>query len=203
MSEHRNSDGEGTWIILCVLLLFLLAGAGAFVWLKQRDAARERAALRAIAAEQMQRAAEKNLIQAEAAMERAEDARIQALNSQASAPTRSASDSQAAAGVQPLIPELYVNQDLWQHVESLADAEPDARVYTLDRESGEVTFGDGKHGAAPPDAPVTAQATYQTAGGGTVTVYLPDTDLRNSRVRAVQTGEGLLRLEVIDPKRDD
>ena len=78
---------------------------------------------------------------------------------------------------------LAVNGEVWQRVEDLAAAAPevprppltpgaierpvalaDARVYTVDRESGEVRFGDGLRGARPPrDAVILASYDY---GGG-------------------------------------
>jgi hypothetical protein len=111
----------------------------------------------------------------------------------------SVADSQTPAAGQPLVPQLYLNQDLWQHIQSFTDALPDAKVFTVDAESGELRFGDGEHGAPPPEGPATIQATYETAGGGTVTVSLPETDLRETRVRARQSADGVLRLEVVDP----
>lgn len=196
MNERSGSADEGLWMVLCVLLLLLLGGAGGLVWFKQREAAR------VVAAEQMAReAAEMNQMQAQMAMEHAELARHQAEALRAEAATaRAAADNQASAAGQPAVPVLYLNQDLWQHVESLADAGPDERVFSLDAVSGEVQFGDGVNGAAPPAGPATIQATYETASGGTVTVSLPETDLRAGAVRAVRTPDGVLRLEVVDPQ---
>jgi hypothetical protein len=39
---------------------------------------------------------------------------------------------------------------LWQRVIDPADAEPTARVYALDDATGEIRFGDGRHGRIPP-----------------------------------------------------
>jgi hypothetical protein len=98
---------------------------------------------------------------------------------------------------------LYLNQDLWRHVESLADAAPDAKVFTLDPQTGDIRFGDGEHGARPPDGAATIQAEYQAGKGGTVTVYLPAADLQQCRLRAVRLADGTVRLEVTDSKPDD
>lgn len=39
---------------------------------------------------------------------------------------------------------------LWRQVSDPGDAGPDARVYALDEASGEIRFGDGRHGRIPP-----------------------------------------------------
>ncbi len=38
----------------------------------------------------------------------------------------------------------------WEEVDDLADQQPSAHVFTLDHATGEITFGDGTHGAALP-----------------------------------------------------
>lgn len=190
MNDRRGSSDEGLWLVLCVLVLLLMVGAGGFLWFRQRGVAQ---------AMQARQAAEMNLVKAELALQQAEEARIQAEVAHADAArVQTEAPGQTAAG-RPLVPEMYLNQDLWQHVESFADAPPDAKVFTVDPDSGEILFGDGEHGAAPPEGPATIQATYETAGGGTVTVSLPETDLRETRVRALQSAEGVLKLEVVDP----
>ncbi len=43
------------------------------------------------------------------------------------------------------------NLEPWQQVDDLSNQPPDARVYTLDAENGVLRFGDGIHGAMPPE----------------------------------------------------
>ena len=47
---------------------------------------------------------------------------------------------------------------------SLAESGPDDRHFTLDRESGRVTFGDGEHGRRPAEGSM-VEATYRCGGG--------------------------------------
>lgn len=205
MNETRDENGEVIWIGLCVLLVLLLFGGGAVLWFQRQHAVRaaELAAL--------------NRMQAEEALAAAEAARYEALASQAAAARASAGAAETSGSTAgdpepasrdgdpaPAVPELYLNQDLWRHVESLADAGPEDKEFTLQSETGEVQFGDGAHGAKPPVGMTTVQATYRTgSGGGTITVFLPAADLSRCRLRAVLSTDGVLRLEVIDPPQDD
>ena len=60
---------------------------------------------------------------------------------------------------------VRINGEKWQRVDSLDDAEADARVFTFDPSSSEITFGDGVHGQAPdPGALVTVR--YRDGSGG-------------------------------------
>jgi hypothetical protein len=82
--------------------------------------------------------------------------------------------------------QLTVNGETWKEVDDLMDAGPevsvrgprltpsqptpptrpeDARVFTVDRESGEIRFGDGLHGARPPARSI-IRANYDYGGGG-------------------------------------
>lgn len=54
----------------------------------------------------------------------------------------------------------------WKEVESLIDADADDEVYTLDPESGVVTFGDGVHGATVPQGFRNVRAASYRVGGG-------------------------------------
>lgn len=54
----------------------------------------------------------------------------------------------------------------WQEVESLAAYGADDRVFTVDHESGEVTFGDGVNGAAVPPGFRNVRAVRYRVGGG-------------------------------------
>jgi hypothetical protein len=47
-------------------------------------------------------------------------------------------------------PTLSGHWVLWDQVVDPLDHDPTARVYSLDEQTGEVVFGDGKHGAIPP-----------------------------------------------------
>lgn len=54
----------------------------------------------------------------------------------------------------------------WTEVDALADALPDAKVYTLDLRSGIVRFGDGQHGAVVPRGFRHIRAARYQVGGG-------------------------------------
>ncbi|MBG0562862.1 putative baseplate assembly protein [Actinoplanes aureus] len=54
----------------------------------------------------------------------------------------------------------------WQEVPSLAGQAPDARVFTVDHATGEVTFGDGRQGARVPPGFRNVRATRYRVGGG-------------------------------------
>lgn len=53
----------------------------------------------------------------------------------------------------------------WERSDDLAEAEPTARVYTIDRTFGEIKFGDGVHGMVPPIGRDNLRASYQAGGG--------------------------------------
>jgi hypothetical protein len=44
---------------------------------------------------------------------------------------------------------VRVNGERWERVGTIANAPPDAAVFTLDESTGVVTFGDGVHGRVP------------------------------------------------------
>jgi hypothetical protein len=52
----------------------------------------------------------------------------------------------------------------WTEVSSLADSGPDDRHFTVDRETGEVCFGDGEHGRRPASGS-RVEATYGSGSG--------------------------------------
>jgi predicted phage baseplate assembly protein len=54
----------------------------------------------------------------------------------------------------------------WREVDSLGSYGPDARVFTVDYATGEITFGDGVHGARVPDGFRNVRAALYRAGGG-------------------------------------
>ena len=95
-------------------------------------------------------------------------------------------DQSAVLVNRPVILEsirLTVNGETWQRIDDLAAAAPEVaggeaaavangsaepgtspKVFTLDRESGEIRFGNGIHGARPPEGAV-IQAAYAYGGG--------------------------------------
>ena len=52
----------------------------------------------------------------------------------------------------------------WIEVRSLAGSGPDDRHFTLDRDTGHVTFGDGEHGRRPAEGS-RVEATYRGGSG--------------------------------------
>lgn len=61
-------------------------------------------------------------------------------------------------------PEVPVHNPRLQPAATAAKGEPAAEVYTVDRESGEIRFGDGAHGARPASGAV-IRASYDYGGG--------------------------------------
>lgn len=61
-------------------------------------------------------------------------------------------------------PEVSVDGERWEHVPALSDASPDAKVFSIDLESGVLLFGDGIHGRRPSDGSRIA-ARYRHGGG--------------------------------------
>jgi Bacteriophage tail sheath protein len=53
----------------------------------------------------------------------------------------------------------------WRQVRELACAGAAGRVYSLDPESGQVTFGDGHHGASPPAGSQSVRVAYRHGAG--------------------------------------
>jgi hypothetical protein len=54
----------------------------------------------------------------------------------------------------------------WIEVESTKSADNDARAFSLDRKTGTIRFGDGRHGRIPPPGPNNIRlAQYHTGGG--------------------------------------
>jgi hypothetical protein len=54
----------------------------------------------------------------------------------------------------------------WREVDDLAPCGPDERVFTLDRGSGAIVFGDGRHGRIPPAGPNNIRLASYWMGGG-------------------------------------
>jgi hypothetical protein len=61
--------------------------------------------------------------------------------------------------------ELLVNGEQWRQTDNLKGSAPDDRVFSLDAETGVVTFGDGIHGRRLPAGNTTIHATYKQGGG--------------------------------------
>jgi phage tail sheath protein FI len=57
----------------------------------------------------------------------------------------------------------------WTRVDELGRAGPNDRVFELDREQGELVFGDGRHGATPPSGTDVVRVAYRHGGGSTGT----------------------------------
>jgi hypothetical protein len=67
----------------------------------------------------------------------------------------------------PVLPErwrILVGEAEWQAVDSLVNSTPDDRHVELDTISGEIQFGDGAHGAIPPEGAAVV-VDYLTGGG--------------------------------------
>ena len=60
---------------------------------------------------------------------------------------------------------VYVNGEKWTRTDDLQTARSAEQVYEFDYKTGEIRFGDGKHGVIPPqNAPVTADYQHKHAG---------------------------------------
>ena len=59
---------------------------------------------------------------------------------------------------------LSVEKEPWKRVESLDSAGPHDQVYTVDRDTGKISFGDGINGRKP-NAESSISATYEFGGG--------------------------------------
>lgn len=84
---------------------------------------------------------------------------------------------------------VRINQLRWRQVDSLLDAEPDARVYQLDAGADGatvLTFGDGVRGARPPTGADNVRATYRTGLGKAGNVRAEQISLLATRPLGVQ-----------------
>jgi len=61
--------------------------------------------------------------------------------------------------------KIFVNNSPWERVDFFSRCRPTDRVYVLRKDTGEIQFGDGIHGARPPTGSNNVRASY-TAGGG-------------------------------------
>ncbi len=76
-------------------------------------------------------------------------------------------------------PLAATDSTVWTEIDDLQSAKPDDRVYELDPATGELTFGDGVHGAAIPPGFRNVEATYKAISpssgvlaAGTVTTLI-------------------------------
>jgi len=60
--------------------------------------------------------------------------------------------------------ELSVDGEQWKRIINIDSSGPDDQIYTLDRETGSVRFGDGVHGKIPPTGS-SVRAEYRYGGG--------------------------------------
>jgi len=72
---------------------------------------------------------------------------------------------------------VTINGEQWKeaNADSLANAGPDAKVYSLDSETGTIKFGDGLHGSTPPidsDIAISYRFGGGNAGGSFATISL-------------------------------
>ncbi len=66
---------------------------------------------------------------------------------------------------------VFVGGQAWTGVDSLADSGPDADVYTVDDATGEITFGDGTHGAVAGSGAVVTASYVSGPHSGFVDFY--------------------------------
>jgi hypothetical protein len=70
---------------------------------------------------------------------------------------------------------VTVNNDPWNVVSSLRDVGPSDPVYTLNRETGTITFGDGVNGATPPvGSTINVSYRYGAGSAGNISKRIDD-----------------------------
>lgn len=74
----------------------------------------------------------------------------------------------------------------WEEVDTLATSQPDDRHYTLDRETGTISFGNGQSGRAPQEGEQIRALTYRYGGGtqGNVAAKAISRIVTNAAVKA-------------------
>jgi alpha-L-arabinofuranosidase len=91
----------------------------------------------------------------------------------------------------PVVPNtesVYVNGELWHEVQSLSTAGPGDDVYEFDASKGEITFGDGMHGAVPSaGTPITAN--YESGPHGGFVEYYRAMKAMDPHVQICETEE--------------
>ena len=74
----------------------------------------------------------------------------------------------------------------WKPIDSLNNASPDDRVFTLDPETGHIAFGDGVHGSRPPVGATVEAAYRQGEHAISVSSAIPDLNLRKASLFSVK-----------------
>lgn len=74
----------------------------------------------------------------------------------------------------------------WTAVDDLDDMGPQAKIFVLHREEGELIFGDGKNGAVPPAGADNVQATYRYGAGSATKPGTKACDEHYRRTRATR-----------------
>jgi hypothetical protein len=70
---------------------------------------------------------------------------------------------------------VTVNNDPWNVVPSFRDVGPSDPVYTLNRETGTITFGDGVYGATPPvGSTISVSYRYGAGSAGNISKRIDD-----------------------------
>lgn len=64
--------------------------------------------------------------------------------------------------------QVMVNNSFWQRVNSFDKSRPTDQVYILSKETGEILFGDGIHGARLPTGRSNVVASYRAGTGKAV-----------------------------------
>jgi hypothetical protein len=93
--------------------------------------------------------------------------------------TRSPDPTPQTGGSEPPV-AVSVDGERWALVKAFDRSGPEDRHFVLDRESGTIKFGDGRHGRRPP-AGSRIEATYRTGSGAegnlvSVSVVQPQSD---------------------------
>jgi hypothetical protein len=95
---------------------------------------------------------------------------------------------------------VSIDREPWNEVDTFEKHAPDDPVYVLDRTTGAVFFGDGKHGRKPPVGSRIA-ATYRTGGGSagnilSFTWTVSDPDIRKALSANITTLPNSFRLSI-------
>jgi hypothetical protein len=92
---------------------------------------------------------------------------------------------------------VRVNGERWLRVRTLADAGPDARIFTLDDATGVIAFGDGVHGRVPEwGSTIFARYRNQVGGEGNTSVIVRSTwPLPRRACTIALREEGTIQLE--------
>jgi alpha-N-arabinofuranosidase len=81
---------------------------------------------------------------------------------------------------------VYIAGRAWRPIASLASAGPNAQVYQFSPDTGEISFGNGEHGAIPPRRAEIRASYYSGPHGGFVQFYDAMKEM-NHRIRVCET----------------